>query len=266
MAEVIDPALATAGTPCNLGPDPSKHLEKFEDWFEHTNLLIDAIGVKDGKQQLKLMLLWGGKDLRKFSREADVSTAEEGDTLTTAVNKIRTKFGRQVNLTMAIYKLMHAKQGSKPFSTFAKEVEDLAVQCQFESNPYTLERACKDAIIFGTSDDKLRQEALAKDFDLDTLRKAAQGYEQSRKNCGQMKIPGEDTRCIYTKDEVDQLIARVAAGKYSTSKAANKDSKPGKCPNCPTHYRPHEPSRCPARGKTCVVCKSKNHFAGSKNC
>ena len=43
MAEVIDSALATAGTVCNLGTDPSKFLEKFEDWFEHNSLLIDAI-------------------------------------------------------------------------------------------------------------------------------------------------------------------------------------------------------------------------------
>ena len=45
----------------------------------------------------------------------------------------------------------------------------------------------KDAIIFGTSDEKLRQEALAKDFSLTDLRKAALGYEQSRRSSGTIK-------------------------------------------------------------------------------
>ena len=59
-------------------------------------------------------------------------------------------------------KLMHTKQGSKPFTQFTKEIEEIAVQWQFTEKPYTFERAWKGAIIFGTSDDKLRQEALAK--------------------------------------------------------------------------------------------------------
>ena len=65
MAEFIDAALATAGTPCVLGTDPSKFLEKFEDWYEHTSILADAVGVESEDLKLKLMLLWGGKDFRK---------------------------------------------------------------------------------------------------------------------------------------------------------------------------------------------------------
>ena len=51
MAEVIDPALATAGKVCELGTDPSKYLEKFEDWYEHTSLLALEIGIKDDGQK-----------------------------------------------------------------------------------------------------------------------------------------------------------------------------------------------------------------------
>ena len=160
---------------------------------------------------------------------------------------------------------MHKKQGSKPFTQFAKKLKRLRCSVSSPRN-HTPLRACKDAIIFGTSDDKLCQEALAKDFDWATLRKAALGYEQSRKNCGQMKAPVEDTRSIYTQVEVDQIVSRVMAGKYS-ARTTSKDTKMSsmtKCPNCPAHYRAHEPGRCPARGKTCVVCHSKNHFAGSR--
>ena len=43
-SQVIDPALATAGKPCNLGSDLSKYLECFKDWYKHNSLLQEAIG------------------------------------------------------------------------------------------------------------------------------------------------------------------------------------------------------------------------------
>ena len=60
---------------------------------------------------------------------------------------------------------MHAPQGTKSITVFAKEIEELATQCQFTGRQYTKERAVKDAIIFGMSDERLQQEALAKDLD-----------------------------------------------------------------------------------------------------
>ena len=50
MAEVIDPALATAGKPLELGQDPTKYLERFDLWYNRTSLLADSIGVKDKQQ------------------------------------------------------------------------------------------------------------------------------------------------------------------------------------------------------------------------
>ena len=61
-----------------------------------------------------------------------------------------------VNLSMAMFKLMHAKQGIKTIPAFSNEIGELATQCQFDSYPYDKERAMKDALIFGTSDEQLR--------------------------------------------------------------------------------------------------------------
>jgi hypothetical protein len=226
------------------------------------------------------MLLWGGKDFRKMAKDAEViTTGDAVDTLAQALTKIRTQCGGHVNLTMAMYKLMHIKQGTKSFTQFKREVEELAVQCQFETNPYTKSRAIKDAIIYGTSDEKLQKEALAKDVDLAALTKAGLGYEQARKSHGAMKSSEScnvrrveqksHSKDTYTKEEVDEIVARVTAGKYSSRYKDKRcqDSKPTKkCPNCPKHYTPHAEYKCPAKGKTCVVCKKQNHFAGSKNC
>ena len=104
MSEVVDPALATAGKTCDLGTDPSKYLEKFEDWYEHTSLLADSIGVKDKKQKLCLLLLWGGRQFRKFAKEAKVTTeGDTPDTLEQAITKIREQCGAHVNLSITVY-------------------------------------------------------------------------------------------------------------------------------------------------------------------
>ena len=74
----------------------------------------------------------------------------------------------------------------------------------------------KYALIFGTSDEKLRQEALAKDFDYNTLIKAALGYEQSRiKASGTMEATAIDDvgQLTHTEEEVYNIVARVMAGK-----------------------------------------------------
>ena len=268
MTEVIDAALATAGKPCDLSDDPSKYLEKFEEWYEHTCLLADSIGVKDTAQKLRLILLWGGKEFRKFTRDAGL-TAE--DTLDAAITKIRTHCAKHVNLSMAVFKLMHAQQGTKSITAFAKEIDELATQCQFTERQYTKDRAMKDAIIFGTSNEHLRQEALAKDLEYPALMKAALGYEQSRKASGTIKANttmNAESNVMYTQDQIEDIVSRVIAGKYSTRKPEKPKSDVSRrqCPNCPPHYRPHESNKCPARGKTCAACKQKNHFAGSPAC
>ena len=248
----IGASVATAGTPCKLGTDPAKFLENFEDWFEHHSLLAETIGVEDAKF-MKVLLLWSGKEFRKFAKEAGVL---ETDSRAAAIGKIQTRCGSHVNLSMAIFKLMHAKQGTKTFTEFANEVDGLATQCQFEANPYTKDSATKDALIFGTSDEKLRQKALAKEFNLSDLKKAALGYEQSRKSAGAIKNERQDEACsrVYTESELSEIVSRITAGKYSSQ--ANKSNKPArnssetKCSNCPPHYRPHAPQKCPAQHKT----------------
>ena len=87
---------------------------------------------------------------------------------------------------MAVFKLMHARQGTKSVTEFAR-IEELTDQCQFDTTPYDKDCARKDAYIFGTTDDKLRQEAPAKDFTYEQVMKAALGYEQSRRASGTIK-------------------------------------------------------------------------------
>ena len=123
---------------------------------------------------------------------------------------------------MAMYRLMHATQGTKSLTQFAQEVEELATQCQFEDKPYNRDRAMKDAIIFGTSDDKLRQEALAKDYKYADVMKAGLGYEQARKASGVIRT--EEVTRFTQEIAKDDLIAKFSLpGKYSARATKSKE-------------------------------------------
>ena len=237
-------------------------------------LLVSSLGVKDDTQKLNLLLLWGGRDLRKLAKAAGVDTeSDPPPTSKAAITKIRAHCKQHVNLSMAVFRLMHTRQGERTVTEFLDELDSLSTQCQFDTNPYTQERAKKDAFIFGTSDERLRQEALAKDPDLQTLVKTAMGYEQARKSSGTIQA------------QAGEPVARVALrGRYSTNQPAKKPSSQSsrgaglssqssrdagprpRCKNCPPHYRPHPPGRCPAKGKTCALCGERNHFVGAANC
>ena len=266
MAEVIDPALHGHSRKTMLTwkwPLQVSGTIRGLVWTYHPTSRLNRSQRPSSKTQF-----------RKVTKEAGVTTeGDTADTLESALQKIRTKCGKHVNLSMAIFKLMHARQGTKSVTEFEREIDELTDQCQFDTTPYDKDRARKDAFIFGTADDKLRQEALGKDFAYEQVMKAALGYEQSRRASGTIKqSSGEDVRQItYSQDDVDSIVARVLAGKYSKrqsvtmQKTENKQGS-GKCRNCPPHYKPHITGRCPATGKTCVVCKGKNHFAGAPVC
>ncbi|KAF0313758.1 hypothetical protein FJT64_015742 [Amphibalanus amphitrite] len=137
MATGVDAALAKAGRVCDLGTDPSQFLDRFEEWYEEHKLLADSISGITEDQKLNLLLLWGGREFRKFAKGAGV-VHEDGDetpkdSLKTAHLKIRASCAQHVNLTMAMYKLMHVKQGTKSVTEFAQEVDSLAQKCQLDT-------------------------------------------------------------------------------------------------------------------------------------
>ena len=80
MAEVIDPALATAGKPLEPGQDPTKFLKRFDLWYNHTSLLADSIGVKDKQQNLRLTLYGAAKIFDNLPTMLELSIQEKAQT------------------------------------------------------------------------------------------------------------------------------------------------------------------------------------------
>ena len=77
--------------------------------------------------RLRFSTIFRGRGSRPYRRRRS--------TLENAIEKVREACRKHVNLSMAMCKLMHAKQGTKTVTEFAKELDQLATQCQFDKNP-----------------------------------------------------------------------------------------------------------------------------------
>ena len=85
------------------------------------------------------------------------------------IESFKDELHKLVNRTMAMYDLLATKQGTTKWMDFIHELENKAKILDFEKQPYTSKEVFKDAAIFGMSDQRLREKALAKDPNLDTL-------------------------------------------------------------------------------------------------
>ena len=91
---------------------------------------------------------------------------------------------------------------------------------------------------------------LAKDFDYPNLIRSALGCEQSWPASGTIKSTSEEVRKVtYSPTEVNDIITRDLTGRYSARSQVKfpEISNERKCPNYPSHYRPHDRVKCPGR-------------------
>ena len=111
-----------------------------------------------------------------------IGKVTEAMTYTQKIEAVRAYVTGQTNQAMSRFKLFTSKaQGNQSFSSWWTKVCEQAEKCDF--NGYTKEKAARDAIIFQTSDTKLRKKALAEDTDLDELVKLGLANKHTAVNC-----------------------------------------------------------------------------------
>ena len=156
------------------------------------------------------------------------------------------------NLTLKNYQFRSLRQESQEtFVSFVNRVEREAKQCQFKCKhkDCTSEKiATRDQIIIGTTNEKIREEALKKSLDLSNLRKEGMHIESSAR--GIAELSGE--------------ISVNKIGKYS-KRSKNKQTQPRKCYFCGSEFPDHtsvisHARQCNARTSTCSSCNKVGHL------
>ena len=249
------------------------------------------IGVNEDGKKLILLRSWGGADLVSFMKShakvkfeetpADGDTAAvPADSYDAAITKIKAELRKMVNRTMAMYQLFTTKQGDRNWMDYIKTLEDKAHVLDFAAVPYTENDAIKDAAIFGMSDEKMQEKALAEDPTLDKLIRWGQSREAGREGAHRLKDNRSQVSRVGTRDlsmeeidgQIQSLMRLKKQGRYSgrpirqkneEKKSEERKQTPTTCNTCSAK---HIPGECRAQGKKCFTCGGRDHFSGSRAC
>ena len=269
-----DPSALGPIRQCLMGSQKMLKLTLFEEWLEEAESRMQYIGTVDDKSKIILLKSWGGTELVDFMK-THIKT--ELDNYEATVTTIKEELRKLVNRTMAMYDLLTTKQGSQGWMDFIHNLEKKAKILNFNQHPYTIQDAVKDAAIFGMTDTRLREKALADDPNLETLTRWGQAREAGKEDASNLKdnASGSIKRIGWAEEkewsemnqeELDTVISSLQVmklkkiGKYSNRYKKNEGSS---CNRCLTD---HSQGRCPAYGKECFTCGEKNHFSRAAIC
>ena len=97
-----------------------------------------------------------------------IGKVPEAATFDAAITAIHGGITGQTNLAMMRYKLFKdISQGNQPFSIWWSKFRDQAERVDFDN--YTKEMAARDAVLFNTSDTRLRKKVLAENTDFEDI-------------------------------------------------------------------------------------------------
>ena len=186
----------------------------------------------------------------------DSESARKNASWATFVGAMKKFYKPTENTTLKNYHFRSLFQkDDETFVAFCNRVSKEAKHCQFncESGGCTAEEiAVRDQVVIGTKETHIRDEALLKGWDLQTLRLEGMKMESAAKS-GAAITAGESLNKI---------------GKYSYKNQGkskdDKEKKSIKCFNCGNKIdgsiMKHK-TKCPAKSTTCKKCNKVGHFA-----
>ena len=138
-------------------------------------MLTDNANVTDAKKKALLQAVGGVDMIWLFEHHGKVV---DTDMYVRAVEKIKTALEGQTNQASIRHTLFtKMPQGEKPFAMWWSEVKEQSEKCSFDG--YDSKMACRDAIVYQTSSNKLRKRVLNEDLNLEATVKLGLMEEQS---------------------------------------------------------------------------------------
>ena len=180
------------------------------------------------------------------------------------VNRFRQAFGLNRNVTLANYRFRSLRQGpEEDFDKFVIRVKQEVKNCSFNCTSPTCtasQTMIRDQILIGTTDDSLREKALAEQMDLNNVVDNGRMLEAAHRGATKLKIKQEPGV---------SGVNRTKPGKYSKKGRQQKDfkgaEKESKCKAC-SSFRCTDRRKCPARKATCFTCGKTGHFSNAAYC
>ena len=176
------------------------------------------------------------------------------DTYQQAIEKIRRGIVARTNQAMSRLKFFQQMgQGEQQFSSWAQEVLKQARRCTWQG--YDEKCAARDAILYQTSDAKLRKKILAENLHFDdTVTWGMTNQHSGSKSKQLAEVTGAGESRIQ---RLEEQLCRLQAESPKQPKE--------RCQTCTRSQ--HGPGRdCPAKKEICHACNLTGHFRGAPVC
>ena len=254
MAELA--ALVSPGQFKARKKEPERMLADFNLYVRSIKDLITVVGKEDASEGVKKAMIRsiGGKDMIYLFDHVGKVAAE--DTFEQALRKIQEAMTKQTNQAMIKFKLFTGMpQEEEAFSVWWTQIKEQAEKCDFTG--YDQKHAARDAILFQTSNNKLRKRILAEDCDLEAVVKLGLALEHSESKADTINKK-TDTE-VRQLNQLEEEIAKLKTNKKGTSRIDKK------CTTCPRGQ--HPPGKCKGKeSKECYTCGQTVHFKGAAVC
>ena len=161
LAALVNPGVfkARKKDPERMLTDFNLYMKAFSDFL----VVTDNADAVCSKKKSLLRAVGGADMVFLFDHIGKVAHDASYDD---AIEAIRTAITGQTNQAMIRYKLFTGMaQDEEPFSSWWAQVKEQADKCKFDQ--YNVETAARDAILFQTSDLRLRKKVLAEDYGLE---------------------------------------------------------------------------------------------------
>ena len=276
--------------PCHLGKDRLRRYKKWRDWLQNAENKMNFLRIENDLEKLNFIRSCAGAELTTFwEKEARIRFTEvhadqergieaaDAHTYGQVLEESKRALLTVVSRDRAVIELLRMEQGSRNFMDFLAEVEDQEYICRVDERPITGDDLKRMSLIAGMKDRTLAEKAMAEEYSLADLVKAAITRESSRANADAMRARptstvnrvAEEDSTIHTqlqelKKEMEVMRVRQS-GKYSR-RYKPPDTPPQKKPCQKCNYHHDDQRKCPADGKRCNACTLEGHFARSPLC
>jgi hypothetical protein len=246
--------------------DPEKMLADFNIYVKLMKdymMLTDNHQSADAKKKA-MMRTVGGPDMIWLFEY--IGKVLENDTYDGAVQKVEEAITGQTNQAVMKYRLFTGMaQGDQAFASWWSSVKEAADRCNFTG--YNRESAARDAILYQTSNPRLRKKILAEDPGLEETVKNGLAYEQSESKAKVMEGNKAETG-VNRIDQLEDQVARLLhEAKQSRSGSRGDRAKEGQCQTCANSARHRADGQCQGKqSKECYKCGKPGHFKGAPVC
>ncbi|XP_030578703.1 uncharacterized protein K02A2.6-like [Archocentrus centrarchus] len=229
--------------PRTLCLDSSNIAKTWKSWRDEFLLYVDlTLTDADDTQKVKLFSYLVGDSGRDLLDTLMGDTAHDAWKLEDIIKKFDDHCNPGVNETVERYRFFTRSQGaSESIDSYVTELRLLAKTCNFGTLRDSLIR---DRIVCGGNNTSMRERLLReKNLTLDTCLQLCRAAELSKEN----------VKAITSA--IAEEVHAVQGAQYQST-----DSNTVQCKFCgKTHEKRKE--KCPAFGKKCAKCGTKNHFA-----